>query len=258
MEYDIYVFNPAGNITIFVTTLVAESEYISISNKFLDNNLYGAEQVGFLTTKNNRPHLNMMGMEFCGNASRSFGYFLAMQNNQAKQTISVSVSGTDEILDVNVDLKNKTAQIAMPTPRGLISLKVDEDIIIDVVKMDGIYHAIVNKKFESEQLTNSILEKAKLEFDIDAFGIMYVNEQDMKPIVYVKETDSLIYESSCGSGTIAYAYYLVRSKQNGRFEFQIKQPGGQIDAVILRQNGETRMALMGGPISISELIKVEL
>lgn len=257
MEYEIYVVNPAGNITILVNTKVDESEYKDVANKFIDKNLFGVEQVGFITKKNNNPHMNMMGMEFCGNASRSFGYLLALENKENKQTIGVSVSGTNEILDVSVDLKNKTAQIAMPIPKKIIGLKVD-DKIIDIVVMDGIYHAIVNQKHESEDFTKKILDRALKEYDIDAFGIMYVNEQNMKPIVYVKETDSLIYESSCGSGTIAYAYYLVRDRQTGRFEFQIKQPGGQIDAVILKQNGETRTALMGGPIHISELIKVEI
>ncbi len=259
MEYDIYIVNPAGNITILVKSFVPENEYIEIANKFLNSNFYNAEQVGYLTTKNNRPHMNMMGMEFCGNASRSFGYLLAMENNNKdKQTISVSVSGTDELLDVNVDLKHKTAQVAMPIPKEIIKLNVTENTVVDVVIMDGIYHAIVNHKLESDDLTKQILKRATEEYDIDAFGIMYVSEQNMKPIVYVKETDSLIYESSCGSGTIAYAYYLVRDKQTGRFEFEIKQPGGQIDAVILKQNNETRMALMGGPITISDLIKVEL
>lgn len=259
MKYDIYVVNPAGNITILVKSFVSESEYIKVANTFLDKGLYGAEQVGYLTTKNNRPHLNMMGMEFCGNASRSFGYFQAMENpEQNKQTISVSVSGTDELLDVNVDLKLKTAQIAMPIPQEIVSLKVNEDVDVDVVVMDGISHAVVNHKLESEELTKEIIKRANEEFDIDAFGVMYVSEQKMKPVVYVKETNSLVYESSCGSGTIAYAYYLVRDKQTGRFEFSIKQPGGQIDAVILKQNSETRMALMGGPITISELIQVEI
>lgn len=257
MEYEIYVVNPAGNITVLVKSFVEESKYIEVANKFLESKMFDVEQVGFITSKNNHPHMNMMGMEFCGNASRSFGYILALENKENNQVVSVSVSGTNELLDVNVDLEKQTAQILMPSLKKIIQLKVD-DLEIDVVVMDGIYHAIVSRKHESEELTKRILDCALKEYEIDAFGIMYVSEQNMKPIVYVKETDSLIYESSCGSGTIAYASYLVRNKHIGRFEFQIKQPGGQIDAVVLKQNGGIRSALMGGPISVSNLMKVEL
>ena len=63
-----------------------------------ETNLY-AEQVGFI--KDN--HLQMMGGEFCGNASRSFASLLAFRDKDfsKQKNYSITCSGESSVLDVD-------------------------------------------------------------------------------------------------------------------------------------------------------------
>ena len=36
----------------------------------------------------------------------------------------------------------------------------------------------------------------------EAWGVMFLSGQQLTPAVYVKSTDSLVWESSCGSGSV--------------------------------------------------------
>ena len=73
MRIKVRVADPAGNITIFVTTPVAREKYPSISRQILARKELKGEQVGFIERKDQGGfRMEMMGGEFCGNASRSF------------------------------------------------------------------------------------------------------------------------------------------------------------------------------------------
>ena len=74
MKVKIRVADPAGNITIFVMTPLERSQYAEAANQLLEQKKYKAEEVGFVEEKEDGTlHMQMMGGEFCGNATRSFG-----------------------------------------------------------------------------------------------------------------------------------------------------------------------------------------
>ena len=76
-EYEI--LNPSGNITALVTKDVPREKYKEISNEIMKNNP-NIEQVGFLKKYSNSIfRLEMASLEFCGNASRAFSYFLVKE-----------------------------------------------------------------------------------------------------------------------------------------------------------------------------------
>lgn len=261
MEYKCHVVNPAGNITIFVETEVAKEDYIEVANKLLADKRYQAEQVAFICNPimGGEARVEMMGGEFCGNATRAFGYLYLSLNNEQSRTIKVEISGSKEVLDVDVNTQLKTARTAMPFPLALDELYIYElDITIPIVVMDGITHAIISDLDENEETTRLILETAKEKLEFDAFGLMYVKGNTMLPIVYVVDTDSLIYEGSCGSGTMAYTVYLTKDLADGKHEYSIKQPGGIIDGYVSKKNNEYIACLMGGFIEITDHVTIEL
>lgn len=72
--------NPAGNTTILVLDPVAESMHAEVASHLMNPAVLGGEQVGFVTLMTGGPvtaSMRMMGGEFCGNAARSLGAYLA-------------------------------------------------------------------------------------------------------------------------------------------------------------------------------------
>ena len=81
--------DPAGNITIFVMDQAERKDYAAISRQLLVREDLGAEQVGFVEKNaDGTPHMQMMGGEFCGNATRSFGYLMSMLSEEKPEEIT--------------------------------------------------------------------------------------------------------------------------------------------------------------------------
>ena len=74
LRIKVRVADPAGNITIFVTTPVEREKYPAVARQLLARKDLKGEQVGFIEKKARGGfRMEMMGREFCGNASRGFG-----------------------------------------------------------------------------------------------------------------------------------------------------------------------------------------
>ena len=63
----------------------------------------------------------------------------------------------------------------------------------------------------------------------DALGILLTNRDlnRIRPLVYVRETDSSVWERGCGSGTAALGAYLA-SEAGRDVQASVSQPGGVI------------------------------
>ena len=72
----IIVADPAGNITIFVKDHFDRSEYTQVARQLLEMKELRGEQVAFILDTSScgraQGKMEMCGLEFCGNASRSF------------------------------------------------------------------------------------------------------------------------------------------------------------------------------------------
>jgi diaminopimelate epimerase len=92
MGYEIVIADPAKNITVLTLTPVPPEERARVAGALLNDPSLKAEQVGFVIPP---PHgaplwrgstlwsLEMMGGEFCGNAARSFGLYVARRTGLA-------------------------------------------------------------------------------------------------------------------------------------------------------------------------------
>ena len=147
-KYNIVVANPANNITVFVLDYIEREDYKYIAKDILENTDFNAEQVGFVKEPimGGDVRLEMMGGEFCGNASRSIGMLFARQNNIESGNVLVEITGSDRPLNTKVDLENETSEIDMPIPKGIESINVSGLGKFPIVLIDGINHKIFGMK----------------------------------------------------------------------------------------------------------------
>lgn len=259
MEIRIRVANPAGNITIFVMDKVKREDYARISRQLLEREEFHAEQVGFVEQNERQTvHMQMMGGEFCGNATRSFGYLLSMLSEDKPKEVMTDVSGSDRPLKAEVDLEKGTSRVEMPLPLGIREIDLKKDGVYPVVVFEGICHMIVESEPREQEFVNRLIQKAEEVCPCDAYGVMFLQGRKMVPVVYVKETDSMVWESSCGSGSMGAAVYLSRMQENGWYVCELQQPGGVIEASVCREQGKVTACKMGGPVTISEEMRVEV
>lgn len=245
--------NPAGNITVFVLDSVPMQKRAEISSKIMAEKSLGAEQVGFLVPpqdENNAVRLEMMGGEFCGNASRSLALYLA-EKSGGESRFSIEVSGCDAPITVSAHRDTGTAFAEMPLPReispfvlsGFDCLRVD---------FDGISHLVADCPEPQQRIVNAAKALFADDDTVSAYGVIFLDYEHRRitPAVYVKATDSLVWESSCGSGSVAAAAALSFGCGEGICDFLIGQPCGELSVTLEKQGGKIVFAEMGGAANI--------
>ena len=210
MELRYTVIDPTKNITLLVTTPVPRDVQPRVAAELLRREK-DAEQVGFaegLAAGN--PRLQMMGGEFCGNASISAAALMAHKGGIVSGDIALEVSGADEPLCVKVqklDGRKYLGTVAMPLPVGIETARFGSHEL-PVVQFPGISHVICDGSlsvFDAEANIRSWCEA----LNVDALGLMFLDGSSLKPYVYVRSTDTAVWESSCASGSTACAAYLA-------------------------------------------------
>jgi len=273
MKLEFTKVSPSGNMTILVWSKVKREEYAKIANILMDCTYHlGAEQVGYVEESQNPKaiaHLQMMGGEFCGNATRSLAFMLVARKSPniiIKNSIAkfyLTVSGVQEPLEVEVecdsDKKPISAKVQMPIYNSIDSVcQIDG---VNLVSLEGISHIIIDNDktpFNQESYKDDLREfRDNLNLqNKEAVGVMWKRVEDdnsisMEPVVWVKETDSYYYETSCGSGTIALALSIAKESNNPYQEFKIYQPSGKyILAIVERDDNEFLKAYIKGAIDI--------
>lgn len=264
-KYDIIVADPSGNITIMVLTPVDRNEYTQVAQMLLDNKKLKGEQVAFMLPDGSSeyPSMEMCGLEFCGNASRAFALYKAMQSEPMANEITVNVSGCNKPLKAVVDVQTGCVEMDMPIPTGFREFSAEELRLGKnglLVTLDGIAHLILQDippmKETFEDLRHYIYET--YDADMPAFGVMFYDtcNQMMTPVVYVKDVDTTYFEGSCASGTLAAAYAVGTTKEDGTHEFTMQQPGGVLNAKVVKKEGRIENIYLNGPITLSDIITI--
>ena len=241
MKFTVVMADPAGNRTAIVRSGVPKSERAKVASAIMADPALRAEQVGFET----RPlygksfgRLEMAGGEFCGNAARSFGYLLCREKEI--DHCKIEMSGTREQLEVICDLERETS-----AAEGLYPLVVSR----------GITHMIcVDREFD-EAFARRMIDKFGKAYS--AFGVMFVNGDSLIPVVYVADTDTVCCESSCGSGSLAAAWYLTRDEKDSFHGYNFEQPGGTITVNIAKRQGRYA-GTVGGKLTLEEPVTMEI
>lgn len=250
------VADASGNITIFVLDQFPRSQYQDIATQLLDMEELGGEQVAFVTGENS---MEMCGLEFCGNASRSFALMLAEERQiEGTAKIQVQVSGCNEILGVDVDPANNYTRIKMPLPVSVTHLT---DTGIDflegacLVDLDGIMHAVVTDVEASDGNFVRAKDYINDKYAAPAMGVMFFDSEKnfLTPVVYVRDVDTTYFEGSCGTGSTAVAAAFTTEEKAGIFQFELIQPAGTIIATIEKAHGEIKNIYIQGPIVLHDV-----
>lgn len=252
MKLHITLANPAGNITALVPEReVARERRRQVSAFLLDDPALGVEQVGFYD-EDTPPHLQMMGGEFCGNAARSFGLLLAKKRGMEEGYLDISVSGSEAPLKVHISGEDASVHLSTVHSFSRLTLPGQEDL--PVVELPGISHVIAENRPATEQALAPILGAAKAQLSAPAVGVMFYDVQDrfLRPAVTVWEQGSTVFESSCGSGSLALALHLKKEMQNGGCSMSVAQPGGRIRVVLQKLKGELLSCKIGGEVALEE------
>ncbi|MBQ6388886.1 MAG: hypothetical protein IJH90_04540 [Mogibacterium sp.] len=253
MKFDYIVADPTGNITVLVTSPYTPDDRQEIIRAAFEREP-DCEQVGFVMHDSEDPgkiHLEMMGYEFCGNAALSSAAWQAYLEGIGvgeEREIIIDSSGVDAPLSISVrrlddHYSSDPSGQAQPAFEGTVKMpvpRIGSVMLADsggtrsaypIVHLDGISHIIVQSGALSQEAAESAIRHLAEEMGIPALGIMLCSEADehsihVRPLVYVRGSDTLVWESGCASGSTAVGWYLNRSYTD------VIQPGGTIRITI--------------------------
>ena len=254
MKLTVVRADPAGNITLFVRTSVDRAQYGAVGEKLLALPELKGEQVGFLLGDG---RLAMAGGEFCGNATRAFGLLTARECGlTGKQHLTLSVSGCEKAVGVDVDTDAGTARAEMPLPRFTRREAVG-GVLGTLVHFGGIAHFVVEGVAPSEEFFTAAEPMFHTLDALDAYGVIFLDGTNMTPLVKVPAVNSLVWEGSCGSGSLAAA--IAQSEgTDGVFERDYIQPAGTIRVTVERRGGKVTLAYIGGRVTLDDPVEVEI
>lgn len=269
MKLHFYKANPSGNSTILVVDQLPREIYAEVSKRIMADTYLCAEQVGFIEAPENPRafgRLQMMGGEFCGNAARSIAALIALGGleegglrpfSELEVMIPIEVSGHQGILETRVLNQGSDhsciSEIKMPLPLR-IEHEFDRELgEYSLVTYEGILHMVLWNKAPSQEyvgIVRNFLEQREL--DTSCFGVLFYDSilSNLVPVVYVEAVDSLVWESSCGSGTMAVASAMADKEARPIDHMQFCQPGGDLFASIDWEGG-IKEAWLSGEIALT-------
>ncbi|MDR1469553.1 MAG: hypothetical protein LBT00_09695 [Spirochaetaceae bacterium] len=275
-RYRVTIADPAGNLTALVE---AEDDVPVMSwtneerqriTRRIMRECPAVEQVGFVIPgmpeagggTGSLWRLEMAGGEFCGNAARSFGLFVARKQGQrGKGAVPVTVSGAKDPLIVRADTESGEAEVALPPPRKIATIRY-RGTALPAVMFDGITHVImegIDEHTDKAALTetffavketayNALVKDSADEQSFAAFGVLFSSTAFLRPAVFVSGIENFAFENSCGSGSAAFAYYRARHLPDGEHRLSLHQPGGTITTRVVKETGKPDALFIGGTI----------
>ena len=260
MKISVLRADPAGNITLFVLSPVPREERPAVAGRLMDIADFRAEQVGFVCppVQGALARMEMAGGEFCGNATRAFGMFTAREQGGLSQ-VQVEVSGCDHPVTVDVDLQAGTARSEMPLPLWVREARVG-DTAGRLVHLGGIAHLVVENVAPSREFFDRAEPLFQDLSGLDAYGVIFLEPETgkMTPLVKVPAANTLVWEGSCGSGSLACAVAQSEGLARGEFARDYIQPAGVVRATAVRKDGAVTAAYIGGPVTLDPPVEVDV
>ena len=247
--------SPTQNVTILVESEVPREEQPRVASELLEYDSVGGEQVGFLEkSQTARIRLQMMGGEFCGNASMATGAYLAwkdgLQDGQSAK-YPLEVSGAKGIVNVGIVRtgKNYLGRVEIPGAEHIdtVALETDRGVIsVKMVMLPGITHLVLPSDLgvTPEEIERRIRTWNE-SINADALGALIYDSKDsvITPIVYVPASNTVVRERGCGSGTAAIG--CLNAENASEFTGDIRQPGGLIRVTAKHQGNRFTVQIEG-------------
>ena len=274
MDLLYYKINPTGNITLIVETPVPRESQAAVSAALMELD-ETAEQVGFIEKADSPDavlRLQMMGGEFCGNATVSAAALAKMLELPGTEgdTVTLEISGAEKPLSVTIKHNGErdySGTVSMPLPESCFTARLrSEDFTcsLPVVRFSGISHVIVNseniRKYNfNVRRAEGVIEGWCRQLGSDALGIMFWDEADglLNPYVYVSGTETSVWESSCASGSTAVAVYLAVTEGQSK-SVSLLQPGGRLSVEVDSRHGIISDIRLSGNANITARYSVSI
>lgn len=253
-ELHYYRADPTGNVTLIVTSPVPREKQrdAAVMLMTLEKD---AEQVGFVEKPAGDKaelRIQMMGGEFCGNATLSAAALCAMLKSEDSADVCLEMSGADAPLTVRVEKISEgeySGAVNMPLPTGIEYRELD-GVLLPIVSFSGISH-IISEGILTRESAGKSIQKWCAELAVEALGVMFIDSGRLTPFVYVAATDTAVWEKSCASGTVAVAaYFSTRDRMSGSFAFA--QPGGTLSAASELKDGRICSLTLKGRVVLSD------
>ena len=258
-------YSPTGNVTVLVMTPLPRERQPGIAARLLGPGGVGGEQVGFIEPAGDArcpARLQMMGGEFCGNATMSLGAMLARraglpESGEMAVKLEVSGSATPVPCRIRREGEGWVGTVEMPLPTGVGEATLDTDagrLTVPLVRLPGIAHLIIPAEagLDEEQLRRR-LPLWNAQIGADAIGALRFDAGTlaMDPLVYVPSAGTLVREHGCGSGTAAVGCHLAM--EAGRdVEAPVRQPGGAITVRASLSGSAVARLLITGRVTLME------
>jgi hypothetical protein len=191
---------------------------------------------------------------------------------RGRHAVVIESSGASAPITVRVDTETGRAEAEIPGTDSVTTLNF-EGRALPVCVFEGITH-ILAPDLEPDRDKFFAIKAA---FDRNApslpgaLAVMFAGspsgqaaadaafpagdtDRAMTPAVYVYGVDSLVFESSCGSGSAALAVCESRLLAGGEALYRIRQPGGIIETRVVKRAGAVVSVAIGGPVILRELV----
>lgn len=237
MSIEYVLADPTGNVTGLIESIVPIEMHPEIAEALMQIEP-SCEQVGFLLSSSEGSDitLRMAGGEFCGNATMSTAaYYCKTHNVKDGETkvVNVKVIGTKGLIPVTIQKFGEVFKgtIEMPVPRRIFEHQFyfdGEKYNYPVVEFEGISHVIIENNVPV-YFPEAVIKSWCDELKVSGLGLMLLNDNNttLRPLVYVKNPETLVWESSCASGTTAVGAYF-REKLSAPVRMELKEPGGKL------------------------------
>ncbi len=257
MELRYTVIDPTKNITLLVTTPVPRDVQPRVAVELLRREK-DAEQVGFAEgLAAGKPRLQMMGGEFCGNAAMSMAAWLHRDLPLgAERTLTLPVSGARSPVACRVTHIDGCfiGTVSMPLPESIEQLALPVGGVnqaFPVVFLPGICHVIAPAELFNRPCAEETLRSWSKVLPGEAMGLLLLEESRtaFTPLVYVKPTDSCVWERGCGSGSAAIGAWLTQVRGQDQC-VSLRQPGGAIQVATRLEEGMITSLTITGTVRI--------
>ncbi len=211
--------DPSGNITLIVDSFVPREEQSRVAALLMVRDSE-AEQVGFLEAPEDpccAVRLQMMGGEFCGNATLSAAAVVMRQLGLDAGDMLIEVSGSPGPVKVTGVMSAPgrfDGEVDMPLPESIYECSFLDGFdchTLPLVRFPGICHAIVSAGTLTREKAEAVIGSWCRQIGSEALGLMFFDKDKntLTPLVYVESTGTAVWEGSCASGTAAVASYLA-------------------------------------------------
>jgi diaminopimelate epimerase len=231
----VLIYYPSGNTTALIEEKVARKLQTKLAKKIMDDKI--AEQVIFLEKPSDKKavaRLQMMGGEFSGNATLVFAKYLLDRNKS--DNLYFESSGINELVKAT-RLKNNLIQTTFASNINLNYVTLEGSYW--TIPLPGIFQIVIPNKKPGKNMINMLV--AKYQNMDKALVLIFVKEQKNRlkitPVVWVAETKSLVYETACGSGSIAVAIWKLYASGRNKKLYAITQPTNKTICVKLQTEG---------------------